>query len=574
MAIFQLAQGFGATSRRFLATTLAGCVLAAATVLSQAQTTVQVDSTKPWAGYMNVYNIFNGGQGGYLWGSGWGLGALTAFFNSTNSVTLMPNTNLWNVLDPYWVDTNTVPFSGAKWLEANFYVDVGTAYAGQTVTFTGTVLSNNLASPYYSMAVIKEFAPGYAWIGMSAVLLDPGADFLVQRNIGAGNICQYGFMTLGPDADPATVADLGRVDIAVNNQDPSVAPMASQTAVEGQNATFTVTAQGTAPLHYEWTQTTPTATNVLVDGGRISGATTNRLTIASVVPSDAGNYTVTVWNTKGTNFATASLTLIPVAQAQTNLLLDPSFENGAFGSSPQTGWYPFNGSVLQSTNNFYLGGVTPVSVFDGTNCLELYGTGANSYNGAYQDRPALPGQVYTANAWFLTPVEDPMTGNNVCYLEVQFRDAANGVLVQYSSALVNSNSPTSTWFNLTPTNIHAGDFVTPLGTAPYLVAPPGTATVRYQFTYHAVDGTGAVYVDTASLKLREPVVTATVTGGQVRLSFPTLYAVSYQLYGKENLTDPGWHALGTPITGDGTVKILTDTPPGTQRFYTVNAVYP
>ena len=38
------------------------------------------------------------------------------------------------------------PESGAKWMEANFYVDVGTALAGQTVTFSCVVMDVRKAS--------------------------------------------------------------------------------------------------------------------------------------------------------------------------------------------------------------------------------------------------------------------------------------------------------------------------------------------------------------------------------------------------------------------------------------------
>ena len=132
-----------------------------------------------------------------------------------------------------------VPYSGAKWMEANFYVDVPTALAGQTVTFTGTCLSNTLVSPYSAIAVIKEFGPGYAWVGMTTADLVDGSDFTVTRSIAPGHITQYGFILTGPDADPATVASLGKVVIAVTNIDPSLSAVASQALVEGQTATFT-----------------------------------------------------------------------------------------------------------------------------------------------------------------------------------------------------------------------------------------------------------------------------------------------------------------------------------------------
>lgn len=547
----------------------AGALLVSAQT-SQSQTTVQVDSTKPWGGFMNVYNNVGGTQGGYMFGSGWGIGALTAYFVGTNYLGVIPNTNTWNPADPYWVNTNTIPYSGAKWMEANFYVDVGTSLAGQTVTFIGDTLTNTLVSPYTSLAFIKEFAPGYSFVGMTTEPLVPGASFSVVRTIGGGNICQYGIITTGPDADPATVASLGTVAIKVNNADPSLSTLAGDALIEGQTAHFTITAQGTAPFSYKWTQTTATATNVLSNGGRISGATTNSLTIANLALSDAGTYTVTVTNTHGAASASATLTVLPVALAATNLLIDPGFENGGFTSSGNAGWFNFSGAALASTNDYYYLSDQHVTVVQGSNCCQVYAGG--TYDGVYQDRPALPGQVYTANCWFLTPSVDHISGSNVCYLEVQFRTAADATLVQYSSANVDSTFPADTWISLAPTNIRSGDFTTFLGTAPYMIAPPGTAKVRCQVTYHVVDGGGSVYVDAANLMVREPIVTAARSGGNVQLSFATFFGPRYQAYYKNSVTDTTWHALGSPVTGDGTVKTITDPVGAGPRLYIVNTL--
>jgi hypothetical protein len=544
--------------------------LAASAMIAQAQTTVQVDSTKPWGGYMNVYDNVGGTQGGYLWGSTWGTPALTAYFTGTSYLTIIPNTNTWNVTDNYWVNTNTVPFSGAKWMEANFYVDVGTAYAGQTVTFIGDVLTNNLVSPYTCLAVIKEFGPGYSYVGMTTEPLVPGSPFTVSRTIGAGNITQYGFITTGPNANPATVASLGAVAVKVNNADPSLSTVASSALIEGQTATFSVTAQGTFPMSYQWSYTDGVSTNALSNGGRISGAKTNTLTIANVALTDAGSYFVTVTNTHGSGVAGATLTVIPASSIATNLLVNPAFENGVFTSSGDAGWFNFSGSAYQSTNDYYYLSDQHVTVVNGSNCVQVYPSG--SYNGVYQDRPALPGQVYTANCWFLTPTDDHIANSNVCYLEVQFRTAADVTLVQYSSANVTSTSPASVWMNLAPTNIHSGDFTQFLGTSPYMIAPAGTAKVRYQITYHSIDGFGSVYIDAANLMVREPNVTAAKVGGDVQLSFPTLFGPKYQAYYKTNVTEATWHAVGSPVTGNGNVMTISDPIGATGRIYVVNTL--
>ncbi|MCX6927826.1 MAG: immunoglobulin domain-containing protein [Verrucomicrobia bacterium] len=83
----------------------------------------------------------------------------------------------------------------------------------------------------------------------------------------------------------------------------------SQTVLGGTSAEFNVRATGTAPLRYQWQRN---GTN-FVDGGRISGATTDTLTIGAVVRADAGGYSVIASNAAGVaTSTTASLTVEPL----------------------------------------------------------------------------------------------------------------------------------------------------------------------------------------------------------------------------------------------------------------------
>lgn len=81
----------------------------------------------------------------------------------------------------------------------------------------------------------------------------------------------------------------------------------SQFVMAGDAVSFQVAASGSAPFSYQWRRgTTP-----LVDGGRITGATSAMLHIDSVGPSDSGaDYNVVVSNTCGSLFSNdASLTV-------------------------------------------------------------------------------------------------------------------------------------------------------------------------------------------------------------------------------------------------------------------------
>lgn len=75
------------------------------------------------------------------------------------------------------------------------------------------------------------------------------------------------------------------------NQSPTIVfPPQSRTNYPGTRATFSVTADGTGPLSYQWRKNSAN----LTDGGQVSGATSSTLTLSSAAPSDAGNYDVVV----------------------------------------------------------------------------------------------------------------------------------------------------------------------------------------------------------------------------------------------------------------------------------------
>lgn len=77
----------------------------------------------------------------------------------------------------------------------------------------------------------------------------------------------------------------------ISNQPPTITSQPIPLAVVDRGvAVFTVAAEGAEPLHYRWRK----GGQDLTDGGSISGAATNTLTINPVVWTDAGSYDVVV----------------------------------------------------------------------------------------------------------------------------------------------------------------------------------------------------------------------------------------------------------------------------------------
>jgi hypothetical protein len=194
-------------SKKMLMTLMVGALAVPALAID-----LTVDPGAAWIGYMNVFEQPSGG-GGYLWGSSWAPADLRAVYTG-NELKLSPNTNCYNAADPYWVNPDG---SGAKQMEANMYVE-NTGLVGQTVVFSGQTLANTLATGYASQAFIKVLDPnsGWATIASAYVPLVGGANFSVALEVPgtAGLIPQYGFMTTGLVANPATVDALGYALVA------------------------------------------------------------------------------------------------------------------------------------------------------------------------------------------------------------------------------------------------------------------------------------------------------------------------------------------------------------------------
>jgi endonuclease/exonuclease/phosphatase family metal-dependent hydrolase len=121
--------------------------------------------------------------------------------------------------------------------------------------------------------------------------------------------------------------------LTVTNLPPTITKQPqSQTVVIGQDATFTVTGTGTAPLSYQW----------LLSGTNISGANTHTCTRSNVQANDAGDYSVIITNVSGAlTSSVATLTVLitnPVVFAQWNFnSVTPDGNTTTGTTSPSTG---------------------------------------------------------------------------------------------------------------------------------------------------------------------------------------------------------------------------------------------
>ena len=186
-----------------------------------AQTLVDASASNSWFGYMNVFenpadpNPCCGG--GYVFGSFWGVPDLaTAIDYGANTITLSPNVNTYNAVDPFWADGNG---NGNKIMEANTLIE-NAAWNGTDVTFSGSVLSNDLGAGYDAKYFIKALDPlaGFsdALNGSGIIDLPSSGNFSITipaADLYPGLVVQCGFSLTGLNANPATAAELGSVVI-------------------------------------------------------------------------------------------------------------------------------------------------------------------------------------------------------------------------------------------------------------------------------------------------------------------------------------------------------------------------
>jgi hypothetical protein len=121
----------------------------------------------------------------------------------------------------------------------------------------------------------------------------------------------------------------------------------SRTNDIGTTATFTVSATGTSPA-YKWLKN---ATNALVNGGNISGATSMLLTISNVSLADAGAYSVVVTNAAGAVTSTvANLTVNNTNAA--GLLFSDDFSRTTLAPwVSRAGVWAITGGILRGGTN-------------------------------------------------------------------------------------------------------------------------------------------------------------------------------------------------------------------------------
>lgn len=189
-----------------------------------------------------------------------------------------------------------------------------------------------------------------------------------------------------------------------------VAQAQSVTVTAGGSASFSVQAEGTGPLAYQWARDGQS----LADGAGVSGATTASLALAEVVPADDGAvFQVTVRNAAGQVQGTAATlrVVLPAAPQITQQVVATSVEAGqtasfavaASGAGPlEYRWYRdgsalAEGGAFAGTQSATLQVATADTALDGAVfrvvVSDRWGQRSASQDAALSVRPAVPALV-------------------------------------------------------------------------------------------------------------------------------------------------------------------------------------
>ena len=178
---------------------------------------------------------------------------------------------------------------------------------------------------------------------------------LVWSNVGAGSYTLTAKAT--DNLGAATVSAPVSITLSSNTPPGITQQPVSLVVTQGNTATFSVTAIGTAPLSYQWRFGIPGS-----GGANLAGATNAILSVTNAQPTNAGNYRVIITNLFGSaTSAVATLTVLvpPSITQQPQGQTLPEGTNVAFtvmatGTLPLTYQWFFNGAVLSGQTNTML----------------------------------------------------------------------------------------------------------------------------------------------------------------------------------------------------------------------------
>jgi uncharacterized repeat protein (TIGR02543 family) len=249
---------------------------------------------------------------------------------------------------------DTASSGASRTVTATLVINVSAATTRPTITTqpaSQTVTQGSSVS--FSVAASGTAPLSYQWRYQSGNLTGQTGSTLTLGSVTTNHGGNYDVMVA--NASGSVTSSVATLTVTVPVIAPAITTQpAGSTVTQGQNATFTVGATGTAPLSYFWRQSTAV----------VARTATGSFTITNAQPSDAGSYSVIVSNSAGTATSTAAVLAVNPAPQAAFISAPPAdrfaaaggtvtFTVGAGGTTPLTyQWYfknaPLPGQRLSS----------------------------------------------------------------------------------------------------------------------------------------------------------------------------------------------------------------------------------
>lgn len=200
--------------------------------------------------------------------------------------------------------------AGDSWID-----DVKVEYFDLPVITTPPVNRTNIAGSTATFSVVAaNTVGGYQWRRNGENLANGGkisgatTATLTLSNVQDADVASYDVVVSNGAGPVNSAAATLSVSPAITT------PPASRTNIPGSTATFTVAAAGQTPIGYAWRKNGAP----LTDEGRITGTTTDTLTIGSLETGDAGSYSAVAYNAAGSATSAVATLTIALPPAVTN----------------------------------------------------------------------------------------------------------------------------------------------------------------------------------------------------------------------------------------------------------------
>ena len=547
-----------------------------------------IDPSQAWAGYRNITAGGNyGPASGYI-----GVGGQTTDFQASISslgvVECAPDISM----DVYfqndaniWSDTSTDTSAPLATYDNTFYVDSTStgANGGDTVIFTGTMVTNALTDPGMANSLvvfIKDFSSSWAYYGEQTIALNSltnGQTFTLTDVISTtGDHVQWGFewqgspMRTNPAAGPYYVGQYGYVIFSSNSvvapgpQILSVTPGVASATV-GDTVSFAANATGSGLTYHWWKNGAK-----LSDGGGLTGTGTSTFKLAAVQPAQEGPYQVVVTDAGGLS-ATGTVTLV---------VYNPGWLYYDRALAPFNGYINvWNGANLISAPPASgAAGTAPVASFGfGVAPTSLLRATMNPTNDVITLQPntyVYDGATNAMNSAYINP-----DGSSAAYMEQDYyiqNDALAGDVLTFSgfcpSNTLNALYTARAWIkDGSPSWGVEHRYDAPLVAGqPFSISVASTAGdhIQYGFGLWGPDAsaTNPITQGAVQVSVYSPISSISRSGTNLSLTFPTVVNHSYAVQYKTNLTDKAWNTLVT-TNGSGVNVAVPDSTKSTHRFY-------